>query len=160
MVRMSGVVQIVIIIYTAKYVLCCSAQTGQHEPCKGECCPVWVLQQICWISLATDRTQLTSRRIVYAHKIPQYLASYIRLLRDIQQIIILISPSIPFQHVLLYYNLSRKSNVATRSETDEQIHMCRATTTITFTEHACRGLFILTSSFVYNPYVAIYVCTC
>ena len=23
----------------------CNAQKGQHEPCKGECCPVWVLQQ-------------------------------------------------------------------------------------------------------------------
>ena len=34
--------------------VCCSAQAGQHEPCKGECCPVWVLQQICWIFLATD----------------------------------------------------------------------------------------------------------
>ena len=28
--------------------ICCSAQTGQHERCKRECCPVWVLQQICW----------------------------------------------------------------------------------------------------------------
>ena len=30
-----------------KYML----QWKQHEPCKGDCCRVWVLQQICWISL-------------------------------------------------------------------------------------------------------------
>ena len=29
----------------------CSTQTGQHERCKRECCPVWVLQYICWISI-------------------------------------------------------------------------------------------------------------
>ena len=29
--------------------ICCSAQTGQHEPLQGSCCPVWALQQICWI---------------------------------------------------------------------------------------------------------------
>ena len=34
--------------------ICCNAQTVQHEPCKGKCCPVWVLQQICWRFLATD----------------------------------------------------------------------------------------------------------
>ena len=34
-------------VLQGKYML----QIGQHEPCKGECCPVWVLQQICWISL-------------------------------------------------------------------------------------------------------------
>ena len=28
-----------------------STQTGQHERCKRECCPVWVLQYICWISI-------------------------------------------------------------------------------------------------------------
>ena len=38
-------------MYIRKEYICCSAQTGQHEPCKGECCPVWALQQICWISL-------------------------------------------------------------------------------------------------------------
>ena len=37
--------------YIYIYVAVPSAQTGQHEPCKDECCPVWVLQQICWISV-------------------------------------------------------------------------------------------------------------
>ena len=46
---------IVCSMYVRVYVcICCSAQTGQHERCKRECCPVWALQQICWISLATD----------------------------------------------------------------------------------------------------------
>ncbi len=28
--------------------ICCMSQTGQNEPCKGSCCPVWDMQQICW----------------------------------------------------------------------------------------------------------------
>ena len=24
----------------------CSAQTGKHEACMCECCPIWILQQI------------------------------------------------------------------------------------------------------------------
>ena len=39
----------VVVYVSCIYFICCSAQTGQHEPCKG--CSVWVLQQICWISL-------------------------------------------------------------------------------------------------------------
>ena len=39
------------VCYVCIYIYCCSAQTGQYEPCKVECYPVWVLQQICWISL-------------------------------------------------------------------------------------------------------------
>ena len=57
-------------------------QTGQHEPCKGECCPVWVLQQICWISLSNLHVGL--HRLI---QFPSTIVSYgtCRLPRDIQQ---------------------------------------------------------------------------
>lgn len=37
--------------YTVSKLHSCSAQTGQHKPCKGKYSPVWTLQWICWISL-------------------------------------------------------------------------------------------------------------
>ena len=40
------------IFVSATVCICCSAQTGQHERCKRECCPVWALQQICWTFLS------------------------------------------------------------------------------------------------------------
>ena len=42
------VLQVQCCIHCMYVCICCSAQT---EHCTGECCPVWVLQQIYWISL-------------------------------------------------------------------------------------------------------------
>ena len=69
------------------YNVCCS---GQHEPFKGECCPVWVLQQICWMQgscCPIYSTVMDLLDIVYADTIPQYLASYVSiLLKEISNI--------------------------------------------------------------------------
>ena len=43
----------------------CSTQTGQHEHCKRECCPVWVLQyrqMVCSYKLGNLATSLYEPR--------------------------------------------------------------------------------------------------
>ena len=44
-------------------------QDSMSPACKGECCPVWVLQQICWMSLGKQHG-----RIVYSSSlVPSFI---------------------------------------------------------------------------------------
>ena len=46
-VHMYMYVRVHVCMYMFVYISC-SAQTGQHEACMCECCPVWALQLIRW----------------------------------------------------------------------------------------------------------------